>query len=418
MTRTTPRLAVTTAVSTAVLTMALAGCGGGGFDDTSPSAGQSSSDGGGGLQVLIGSSGAAETQAVTDAATAWGQGSGTEVTVTAASDLPQQLSQGFASAEPPDVFYVSSDLFNSYADAGSLFPYGDQVAGEDFYPNLVTSFTAPDGQFYCAPKDFSTLALIIDDAAWTEAGLTDADLPTTWEQLAAVAQRLTKEGRPGLVTSSEFQRLGAFMAQAGGGLVAADGTAAADSPENLAALEYVKSLLDSGAMAFASDVGAGWGGEAIGTGAGAMTIEGNWIVGGVSADYPDLDYTVAELPAGPAGKGTLAFTTCWGIATDSPNQESAVDLVKFLTGTDQQLAFTKAFGVMPSVESAADGFASEFPQQDAFLAGTAYATSVPNQVGVADVITDLNAQLETLATGDPAAILSSTQTNLDAVLAG
>ena len=415
----TPRRRTGRALPAAVGALALitlTACGGSGFEEGS---GGASSEGGeaGGLQVLIGSSGEAETDAVTEAATAWGEGAGTEVTVTAASDLPQQLSQGFASSTPPDVFYVPSDLFAAWAEAGSLLPYGGQLeSAQDFYPNLTASFTTEDGTVYCAPKDFSTLALIIDDAAWAEAGLTEADVPTTWEQLADVAQRLTREGRPGLVTSSEFQRLGAFMAQAGGGLVSEDGRATADTPENLAALEYVRSLLASGAMAFAADVGAGWGGEAIGTGAAAMTIEGNWIVGGVSADYPDLEYTVAELPAGPAGKGTLAFTTCWGVATDSPDQEVAVELVRALTSTDQQLAFTEAFGVMPSVGSAAEGFSTQFPEQAAFLAGAEYATPVPNQAGVADVITDLNAQLETLATGDPQAILSSTQANLDAVL--
>ena len=417
MTRTARRRATlgTTAGTLALLT--LTACGGSGFDEGG--AAQQGGDDAGGLQVLIGSSGEAETNAVTEAATAWGEEAGQEVTVTAASDLPQQLSQGFASATPPDVFYVPSDLFAGYAEAGSLLPYGEQLeAAGDFYPNLTEPFTTEDGTVYCAPKDFSTLALVIDDAAWAEAGLTEADVPTTWEQLAAVAQRLTREGRPGLVTSSEFQRLGAFMVQAGGGLVSEDGTATADTPENLAALEYVKSLLSSGAMAFAADVGAGWGGEAIGTGAAAMTIEGNWIVGGVSADFPDLDYTVAELPAGPAGKGTLAFTTCWGVAADSPNQEDAVALVQALTSTDQQLAFTEAFGVMPSVQSAASGFSSQFPEQSAFLTGAEYATPVPNQPGVADVITDLNAQLETLATADPQAILSSTQANLDAVLGG
>ncbi|MEK6234655.1 MAG: hypothetical protein N2C14_08075, partial [Planctomycetales bacterium] len=51
-------------------------------------------------------------------------------------------------------------------------------------------------------------------------------------------------------------------------------------------------------------------------------------------------------PAGPAGKGTLQFTNCWGMAADSPNQKAALDLVQYLTTADQQLAFSKAFGPM------------------------------------------------------------------------
>ena len=42
------------------------------------------------------------------------------MTVTAAQDLPQQLAQGFASGQSPDVFYVSGDNFATYAKAGNL----------------------------------------------------------------------------------------------------------------------------------------------------------------------------------------------------------------------------------------------------------------------------------------------------------
>lgn len=404
------------AASLATATLVLSACGGSGFDDA-PAAGSSDSGGAGTgqLQVLIGSSGQAETTAVTEAVAAWSQESGTQAAVTAASDLNQELSQGFAAQTPPDVFYVSADLFNSYASSGALEPYGDQLSdADDFYPVLTEAFTR-DGQLYCAPKDFSTLALVINTQLWEQAGLTDADVPTTWEQLRTVAQRLTANGVTGLSTSAEYSRLGAFMAEAGGGLVT-DGAATADSAQNVEALQYVQSLVADGSYAFAADLGAGWGGEAFGTGKAAMTIEGNWLVGAMASDYPDVQYRVVELPAGPAGKGTLTFTNCWGVAADSQNKEEAVELVEALTSSDQQLAFARGFGVMPSLQSAAQPFSQEFPAQAAFLAGADYATAVPNAEGVSDVITDLNSQLEGLEGGDPAAILQRTQTNLEAAL--
>ena len=108
-----------------------------------------------------------------------------------------------------------------------------------------------------------------------------------------------------------------------------DGTeATVDSPENTEALSYVKALMDDGVAAYSSDLGAGWGGEAFGKQLSAMTIEGSWIGGAMTADFPDVDCTVAELPQGPAGPGTLAFTNCWGIAEASGNKEDAVDLVE------------------------------------------------------------------------------------------
>ncbi|RKT33531.1 carbohydrate ABC transporter substrate-binding protein (CUT1 family) [Microbacterium sp. AG1240] len=391
--------------------LALTACGSG-FSDPAESG---SAAGGGSLSILIGSSGDAETAAVQSAVDAWSAESGIDASVQTANDLPQQLSQGFAAGSPPDLFYLAPEALAGYAANGSIAAYGDDLANkDDFYPSLVENFTL-DGQFFCAPKDFSTLALIINSDMWAAAGLTAADVPTNWDELASVAQRLTADGHVGLAFGAEYQRVGAFMAQAGGGMVV-DGQAVANSSENVEALTYVKDQLNAGSFAFATDLGAGWGGEAFGTGAAAMTIEGNWITGALTNDYPDVNYTVAELPEGPGGKGTLQFTNCWGIAADSPNQDSARDLVEYLTGTDQQLAFSEAFGPMPSIQSAADAWTQANPELEAFLAGAEYAQFPPNMAGAADVVKDFNAQLESLKTGDPQAMLDTAQSNLEAIV--
>lgn len=393
--------------------LVLSGCGGSGFDDSEGGTTERLTSSDDGLTILIAASGDAEATAVEDTVAAWSEESGIEANVEVASDLNQQLAQGFAAGSPPDLFYLSSDAIAGYADNGSLMAYGDELSNkDDFYPALVENFTYDD-QFYCAPKDFSTLGLVINTDLWAAAGLTDADVPTTWDELAEVSQTLTTDGQVGLAFGAEYQRVGAFMAQAGGGLVDGD-TVVADSPENVEALEYVKDNLDAGNFAYAADIGAGWGGEAFGKGLAAMVIEGNWIGGAMTADFPDVNYQVAELPSGPSGQGTLQYTNCWGMAADSPNQEGALDLVEYLTAADQQLAFSEAFGPMPSVQSAADAWTEANPEDAAFLSGADYAQFLPTQAGTSDVIADFNAQLEALKTGDPEAILQSVQSNLEA----
>ncbi|WP_285727933.1 sugar ABC transporter substrate-binding protein [Psychromicrobium xiongbiense] len=392
----------------------LSACGSGfGGSSSSTATGLSSSTSG--LSVLIGSSGQAETDAVTAAVSQWSSGSGVSAKVATANDLPQQLSQGFAAKKPADVFYLAPDYLAGYSSNGSLLSYGDQLSNKgDFYPSLVKAFTQ-DNKFYCAPKDFSTLQLVINTKLWAAAGLSDADVPTSWDQLAAVAKKLTTGGVVGLSTSSEYARLGVFMAQAGGTLLDDSQKPVANSAANIKALDYVKSLLSAGSLKFAKDLGAGWAGEAFGKGQAAMTIEGNWIVGGLSKDYPNISYKVLELPAGPAGKGTLQFSNCWGIAADSPNQKAALDLVQKLTSTDSQLAFSKAFGPMPSVKSAADQWTAQNPALVPFLKGADYAQNVPVTKGSADVIKDLNSKLESLASSDPKTILDAAQKNLEAL---
>ncbi|HYO18845.1 MAG TPA: extracellular solute-binding protein, partial [Dermatophilaceae bacterium] len=381
----------------------------------------STGDAGGGtnLEVLIGSSGDAETRAVTRAAQDWASETGNTVRVLPAQDLVQQLGQGFAGGAPPDLFYVDSEFVGGFFQQGSLLAYGDQIDDvEDFIPSLNASFTFDD-ELVCVPKDFSTLALVINTDAWEAAGLTDADVPTTWDELASVAGTLTTGNQTGLVLGGEYARIGAFMEQAGGGVLSDDGTQAiADSPENLEALTFVKQMLEDGVAGFPGDVGAGWGGEAFGLGEAAMTIEGNWIKGALSADYPDINYIVAELPEGPAGRGTMQFTVCWGIASQSTNQEVAIDLVNYLTLPEQQLAISKSFGVMPSRASALKTFTADNPDDAAFVAGADYGQVPPNIPGIQEAIAEFNSQLSQLRTTDPATILADLQRNSEAALGG
>ena len=399
--------------------MLAAACGGG---DSGFSNGGNASGGGATtgvkLTMLIGSSGDAETKAVDDATAAWAKKGGNTVTVTPAKDLTQELTQALAGGTPPDLFYVDASKFAGLVKANALAAYGDQMPNkDDFYPNLLQSFTS-DGKVYCVPKDFSTLALEINTDMWKKAGLTEADYPQTWDQLDAVAKKLTTGGVTGLVFNDTLDRVDAFMRQAGGSLLNADGTAfTADSPQNLTGLQFVQKMAREGTLKFPKQVDTGWGGEAMGKNKAAMAIEGNWFVGGVKNDYPNLHYTVVPLPKG-SQQATLSFTNCWGIAAKSKNQAAAIDLVKYLTSTDQQIQFAKAFGVMPSVKSASTQFSQQFPDQKAFVDGAAYATGPTSLPGFDQVQKDFDAKILGLSNGssDPKAMLAALQKNGDAAL--
>lgn len=368
------------------------------------------------LTILIGSSGDAETSAVQAAADAWGTENDTEVEVIAASDLNQQLAQGFAGGDEPDLFYMGWDQFQTFAGKGFLESYAaDLPNAGDFYPELVDTFSSED-VFTCAPKDFSTLGLIVNTDAWAAAGLTEADVPTDWAGLEAVATQLTTGAQVGLSFGLEYARAGAFMNQAGGEVVNEDGTEVTlDSEENLAGLEFIKKLHAAGVYKTPAELDAGWSGEALGQGKAAMVIEGPWIKG-IKGDFPDRKYMPYELPAGPGGKSTFTFSNCWGIPEGSETLEAASSLVEFLTSDEQQMAFADAFGVIPSTESAAATYAETFPENASFVAGADYAVSPVNFAGSASALTDFNSKLETLFSADAAGILSDSQATLQSAL--
>jgi multiple sugar transport system substrate-binding protein len=397
--------------------LVLSACGGGssfGGDSKAQATGPAK------LTIMIGSSGAAETNAVQAAAAAWSKKSGNTATVIVASDLGQQLGQGFAGGTPPDLFYADASRIGDFAKVGNLYAYGDQVKSANFLPSLVKTFTYKD-TFQCAPKDYSTLALAINTDMWAAAGLTDADYPKDWAGLETVAKKLTKGNVTGLVIGNDINRGGVFMRQAGGWVVSPDGkTMTADSPENLAGLSEMKKMMAAGTLKFNTDTkpAAGWGGEAFGKGISAMTIEGNWIRGALTKDYPTLKTKIVPLPAGPAGNGTLVFSNCWGIAAKSTHHTQAVDLVKYLISVEQQLAFAKAFGPMPSTVEGIAKFTTLYPQDAAFAAGAEYGQGPVNLPGFDPVMAAFSSKLATLGKGaDAKSMLADLQKNGTAAIA-
>ncbi|SCL32379.1 multiple sugar transport system substrate-binding protein [Micromonospora nigra] len=411
-----PHVLVRAATAGLTAVALLTACGSG-FDD--PTADAPQNTGPADLRILIGSSGDAETKAVRDAAAAWATASGNQATVTPAQDLTQQLGQALAGGTPPDVFYVDAARFADYASVGALEPYGDRISDHtDFYDSLRTTFTY-DGTFYCAPKDFSTLALQINTDLWAKAGLGEADIPTTWDQLTATSRKIKAAGLVPLALGDTRDRIGAFLVQNGGWLLSDDGRQpTAGTAENVAALTYVKSLLTEGLARFPKQLDAGWSGEAFGKGAAVMTIEGNWIKGALQNDFPTVKYRIVELPAGPSGKGTLSFTQCWGIAAKSRHKEQAVAFVEAMTRGDQQLTFARAFGVMPSRQSVRDRYTNEFPADRPFIDGAAYAQGPVNAPRMDSVLAELDTGLQGLASTDPKAILDSFDRNARAALGG
>ena len=396
--------------------VAVSACGSG-FNDSSKT---QQSSGPASIQIMIASSGDAETKAVQDAVAAWAKSSGNTATVTPAQDIVQQLGQALAGSTPPDVFYVDAARFADYASVGALEPYADKISNvDDFYPNLRQAFTF-DGKVYCVPKDTSTLALEINTALWQQAGLTDADVPTNWDQLTVVAQKIKAKGVVPLAIGDTRDRIGAFLVQNGGWWTSPDGKqASADSPANEAALAYVQGLLKDGLAQFPKQLDTGWGGEAFGKGKAAMVIEGNWIKGAMKADFPAVKYTVHELPAGPTGtKGTLSFTQCWGIATKSKFKDQAIKFVEAMTAVDQQLTFATAFGVMPSRQSAQAQYTAKFPEDAPFIAGAAYGHGPVNAPKMDSVLADLDTGLQGLATSTPKAVLQRFDKNAKTALGG
>jgi multiple sugar transport system substrate-binding protein len=380
----------------AAIALAVAACGGSGDDDdTGPEDGLAGVN----LQVMGWSSSPAEDDALTRLIERFNEETGANASFNPVPEYDTTLQAALAGGTPPDVFYIDSNRLPDLADAGILTPVPDGMITDpdDIYPSLRNSFTY-DGTWYCPPKDFSTLALVYDVAAFDAAGV---EPPTNWEELRAAAEALTTDDQAGLVMGVEYPRWAVFLFQAGSALTNDDITEVTiDTPQAREALEFVAGMYADGLAVSPSAVDAGWAGEAFGQGKAAMTIEGNWIVGYLAQDFPDREYGVVELPVGPAGPGTFAFTVCYGVAATAANPEASWALVDYLTSADGALAWTRDFPVMPARASVRDAWLQERPELEAFLAGADYARQWQFRPGFADVIGVFDDQAQAIVAGN------------------
>jgi multiple sugar transport system substrate-binding protein len=385
------------------VTMFTAACGGSSFedsDDNAPDAAEGTADTSApaSLTLMGFSSGTAEDNALNAIIEDYNEQSTHTARFNPVPEYDTALQAALAGGSPPDVIYVDSNRLPDLVDAGALEPVDGRLENEDdFYPSLRETFTYDD-TFWCPPKDFSTLALVYNADMFDDAGL---EPPTDWAELAAAAEALTDDDQAGLVIGAEYARWGAFMFQAGGSVTDDDGSQMTiDSAASHEAFEFLRDLHAEGYATTATELDAGWPGEAFGQERAAMTIEGNWMVGAMRNDFPDVNWGVVELPAGPSGPGTFVFTVCYAVPSASQNKEAAWDLVNYLVSPDALLEFTEQFPVMPGRESVAGEWTDAHPDLGAFLAGADYARPFQFQPGFAGVLDTLDDGIQGLAAGN------------------
>lgn len=334
-------------------------------------------------------------------------------------DYGTQIQAAFASGDYPEVFTVGQFDFHSLVDSGLLMPAGDRIVDQDdVYPNLLAAFSDADGNPYCVPKDFSTLAVFYNKDYFAAAGLEEPTSDWTWEEMYAAAEAITNadiktaDGADvvGLSAAADRNRWLAFFDANGAQFMDEEGNITFASPEAIEALDYYSSFVRNGVGALPSDLGgAGWNGEAFGRGLAAMTVEGNWAIGYLETDFPDLNWGVVEIPTASSGeKGTLTFTECWAVSSQVEGTElegPAWDLVNFLTGPEGAAAVAEeGFGVMPARASAAQAWLNALGEEFApFVNGAEYAWAPVFPLGFGDFVTALDEGTTDVMTGEATA---------------
>jgi multiple sugar transport system substrate-binding protein len=282
-------------------------------------------------------------------------------------DYPAVLSTALSSATPPDLFLAYSHQLGDLVADGRLLAlpatYPVEIA-----PNLAAAIQV-DGQNYCVPHDVSVLALFYNPAIFAEGEVPPPTSAWGWTDLRAAAEATSDavNGLYGLALAFDTSRLYPFLLQADN-----DGDVWRGL-DATTAVETVMDLYNDSLAAEPATFNATWNGEAFGLGRAAMTIEGNWLVDYLAAEFPDLEYGIAELPAGPVGRGTVAFVTCWVVNRDAADPNAALQLAAYLGTPEVVAAWADASHNLPPTLDQATAWLASNSTYAPFVAGLAYA---------------------------------------------
>ena len=240
-----------------------------------------------------------------------------------------KLPTAFASGEGPDIFIISPGDFLRYYNGGvlqDLTPFLEQEARDDFFPDVLASRVVDD-KVYGLPMEVEPMAMYYSLAAWDEAGLTDDDIPETWDQLLEVAGQLTNDQRFGVlfdVNPGYYQNFTwyPFMWQGGAEIqLPESNTSGMRDPGAVQALKFWQDAVNMGVAPRTVLGGGGWDVVPnLSTGYCAIQNVGIWAISALRENAPDFEYGIFKLPIPEGGTYTTDMGG-WAFVANSQGQD-------------------------------------------------------------------------------------------------
>ena len=263
------------------------------------------------------------------------------------ADFQTKLKAQMAGGTAPDVFYVDDQLMTAFAPTEQIMALDDfmaqaKVTREDFIPALMTIFTQ-NGKTYALPKDWGTLGLVYLPEVFKEVGIAEPTDKWTWEDVRTAAKKISEGGKyGGFCMGPDWARFSPFATSYGNAFVSKDlKTATLDTPEVLAAAQFVADMFKEKSLVRPADVSAGWCGEAIGKKLVGMTTEGGWMVATMKTTFAGVEWKAVPIPAGPKNQSDVIFTNGIGVNASSKFPKASVAFVIYATGRDNQAEIVK-----------------------------------------------------------------------------
>ncbi|MBF4631567.1 ABC transporter substrate-binding protein [Clavibacter michiganensis subsp. phaseoli] len=331
----------------------------------------------------------------------------------ASEGFTARMVQALSSDQAPNLVISDSEpssLGESIA-TGKIVPLDDKLGTGDYalsaddIPEGMLASGQFDGTTYALPTDGGDYAIIYNKEMFAEAGITDT--PTTWDELAADAKTLTKDGRYGVylpIGSNEWPvfTFQSMLWSAGGEFLNEDDSEVAfDSPEGVKALTTWTDMVKDGVAypSSAADSNQNQGAPFFNAGQFAMFIGGAYnlstVQEGIGAENVGV-FTFPQIDQPAMNTGTNVSY----ITKGTPEQEAgSYAFLSWFMQPDQQAEWDIASGYLPTntKTEASDTYSAyleENPLIQVFVDQLDYARSRPSVSNYAEVSAALGAELE------------------------
>jgi multiple sugar transport system substrate-binding protein len=291
------------------------------------------------------------------------------------------LARGFIAETAPDVFTDHLGKYPQFAQSEVIEPVSTRAVDMNQYlPGLAKLWRSPAGKQYGYPKDWDTVALVVNEDMLKKAGVSKQQLDTaswnpddggTFQQIVA---KLTIDGHgkrgdepgfdpgnvkvyglafdPGSLTYGQTTWAG-FAASLGFKLNDKNPWGSRynyDSPAFTKTFTWWRNMIRKGYMPSLEQARTLGQSAAFQSGRAALAIDGDWTIGTYSATK-GIDVGYAPQPAGPNGSWSMYNGLADAIWVGSKVKPQATKWVQFMASKDCQSIVGSMAVVFPAIKS-------------------------------------------------------------------
>jgi multiple sugar transport system substrate-binding protein len=288
-----------------------------------------------------------------------------KVTTVPAAGYDQKILTMIAGGKAPDVFgtgdvVIPTIVNKNYALDLKPLMQADGFDASAYYPEVIKGLTY-DGKIVGLTDNWDTQVLYYNRALFQRAGVQPPTADWTWDDYEAAAKKLTTGTGRTKVFGSQwgkwFVPVSDAVAAAGGSTYGADNKSCGlTDPKSIEALSFLDRLRKEGADPGPTEDGVLGGRspeQAFADGRSAMLIgDGRWAAFEFN-QAKNLDWAVAPLPKGSAGRSNFFHLSAFSIPSNSKNPNAAWKFLRYMTSDEGiRMGLDNMQGV-PAVKSVA-----------------------------------------------------------------